>query len=91
MDDIKAGLKYLFQTENDWTLVVSGPGHLAMEAIFVNLLEQGETIAIGCNGLWGDRATDLAIRLGSTIMQIAQGMITHKVPCSLSRLESRAH
>lgn len=47
MDEIKEGLKYMFQTQNPWTLAISGPGHLGMEAALVNLLEPGETVLIG--------------------------------------------
>lgn len=47
MDEIKEGMRYVFQTQNPWTLVVSGPGHLGMEAVLVNLLEPGETVLIG--------------------------------------------
>ena len=32
MDEIQAGLKYAFQTENSLTLAVDGSGHAAMEA-----------------------------------------------------------
>jgi alanine-glyoxylate transaminase/serine-glyoxylate transaminase/serine-pyruvate transaminase len=36
-----------------------------MEAVLVNLLEAGDTVLIGVNGLWGVRAADLAQRLGN--------------------------
>ena len=29
MDEVKAGIKYAFQTENQWTVCVSGTGNLA--------------------------------------------------------------
>lgn len=64
MDDIKAGLQYTFQTQNKWTIAISGPGHLGMEAVLVNLLEPGESVLIGVNGLWGSRASETASRLG---------------------------
>jgi alanine-glyoxylate transaminase/serine-glyoxylate transaminase/serine-pyruvate transaminase len=65
MDEIKAGLQYVFQTRNKWTIAISGPGHLAMEAVLVNLLEPGESVLIGVNGLWGVRASDIATRIGT--------------------------
>ena len=67
---MKAGLKYAFQTQNDWTIAISGPGHLAMEAILVNLLETGEKAVVGCNGLWGMRAAETARRIGEFICYI---------------------
>lgn len=35
-----------------------------MEAAIANMLEPGETIVIGNNGIWGARVTDLAARYG---------------------------
>lgn len=49
MDEIKDGLRYMFQTQNPWTLAFSGPGHLGMEGVLVNLLEPGESVLIGVN------------------------------------------
>ncbi|ODN06035.1 Serine--pyruvate aminotransferase, mitochondrial [Orchesella cincta] len=72
MDEIKAGLRYVFQTSNPWTLVVSGPGHLGMEAVLVNLLEPGDKVLIGINGLWGKRAVDLANKLGASPIPLEQ-------------------
>ncbi|ODM88834.1 Serine--pyruvate aminotransferase, mitochondrial [Orchesella cincta] len=72
MDEIKAGLRYAFQTENSWTLAVSGPSHLGMEAVLVNLLEPGDKVLIGVNGLWGNRAMDLANRLGAKPIALRQ-------------------
>ena len=67
MDDIKAGLQYIFQTHNAWTLCLSGPGHLAMEAVMVNLLEPGDSVLIGVHGLWGERASIMAERAGARV------------------------
>ncbi|CAL8083464.1 unnamed protein product [Orchesella dallaii] len=72
MDEIKAGMQYAFQTKNQWTLVISGPGHLGMEAVLVNLLEPGDKVLIGVNGLWGKRAVDLANRLGASPLALEQ-------------------
>ena len=46
MDEIKAGLKYVFQTNNDYTLFITGAVHAAMEASIVNLVERGERILL---------------------------------------------
>ena len=35
-----------------------------MEAAIANMLEPGETILVGNNGIWGQRITDLAERYG---------------------------
>lgn len=64
MDEIKAGIQYAFQTHNRLTLAVSGSGHCAMEAALFNLLEQGDTVLVAINGIWGQRAADIARRMG---------------------------
>lgn len=43
-------------------LIVSGTGHAGMEACIANLIEPGETIVVGNNGIWGSRVCDLAAR-----------------------------
>ena len=65
MDDVKDGLQYAFQTKNNLTLAISGTGHAGMEAALVNLLERGDVILIGINGIWGERAADMANRQGT--------------------------
>ena len=64
MDEIKAGIQYAFQTQNRLTLAISGTGHCAMEAALLNLLEGSDTVLVGTNGIWGQRAADIARRLG---------------------------
>lgn len=67
MDDIKVGIQYIFQTQNPLTLAISGTGHCAMEAAFLNLVEQGDKVLVAVNGFWGERATDIASRLGMNL------------------------
>lgn len=58
------GLRYFFQTSSPYTLLVSGTGHAGMEAVVANLLEPGDKIIVGVNGIWGERVSDLAERYG---------------------------
>ena len=67
MDEIKAGMQYAFQTKNRLTLVLSASGHSGMEACLGNLLEPGETIVIVKCGIWGERAADMASRIGANV------------------------
>lgn len=60
--EIQQGLRYVFQTSSKHVLMVSGTGHAGMEACIANLLEPGETIVVGNNGIWGARVCDLAER-----------------------------
>ncbi|KAI6196774.1 RNA binding protein [Aphelenchoides besseyi] len=64
MDDVREGLKYVLQTNNKLTFVVSGTGHAGMECALLNLLERGEKVLIVRNGIWGERASSLSKRLG---------------------------
>ncbi|XP_058700469.1 alanine--glyoxylate aminotransferase isoform X2 [Poecile atricapillus] len=70
MDEIKAGIQYAFQTQNRLTLAISGSGHCAMEAALFNLLEQGDTALVAINGIWGQRAADIARRLGANVYEL---------------------
>ncbi|KAL7990754.1 hypothetical protein Chor_014184 [Crotalus horridus] len=72
MDDIKVGIQYIFQTQNPLTLAISGTGHCAMEAAFLNLVEQGDKVLVAVNGFWGERATDIASRLGAEVHQLVK-------------------
>ncbi|XP_044272069.1 alanine--glyoxylate aminotransferase-like [Tribolium madens] len=70
MDDIKAGIRYVFQTTNPLTLVVSASGHGGMEAVLCNLLEPGDTALIAINGIWGTRAASMAARYGAKVVTL---------------------
>ncbi|XP_064241011.1 alanine--glyoxylate aminotransferase [Passer domesticus] len=91
MDEIKAGIQYAFQTRNRLSLAVSGSGHSAMEAALANLLEPGDTVLVAINGIWGQRAAEIARRLGAKVCEllkppgkyftprdIEQGLVQHK-------------
>lgn len=65
MEETKAGIQYAFQTTNDYTFAISGTGHAAMEAAICNILEPGEVFLSVVGGIWGERAIDIAKRLGA--------------------------
>ncbi|XP_017887620.1 serine--pyruvate aminotransferase, mitochondrial [Ceratina calcarata] len=85
MDEIKAGLQYVFQTKNRLTLAISASGHGGMEACLVNLLEPGDTILIVKCGLWGERAADMANRLGANVRLLET---EHNVGITLEQLKT---
>jgi alanine-glyoxylate transaminase/serine-glyoxylate transaminase/serine-pyruvate transaminase len=64
MDDCKAGIQYIFQTNNKMTLSLSSTGHSAMECVMTNMLEKDDVVLIATNGIWGQRAQDMAGRQG---------------------------
>ena len=67
MEDIKALLRYTYQTKNDFTIPVSGTGSAAMEACVCNMIEPGDTMLIGVNGYFGKRLVDMASRYGAKV------------------------
>jgi len=70
MDDVRLGIQYIFQTRNALTFAVSGTGHAGMECAILNLLEQGETLLVLQNGIWGHRAAELGRRLGLKVERV---------------------
>ncbi|XP_046848122.1 serine--pyruvate aminotransferase-like [Xenia sp. Carnegie-2017] len=63
MDEVKMGLQYIWQTTNTHTFALSGTGHCGIEASIMNMTERGEKILICVNGIWGERASDMAERI----------------------------
>jgi len=70
MEEIKGMLREVFQTENEMTFPVSGTGSAGMEFCFVNLIEPGDEIVIGVNGVFGTRMCDVAERCGATVHRV---------------------
>ena len=70
MADVQEGLRYLFGTDNEHTLAISGTGSAAMEAAFANLLEPGETALVPSNGYFGDRMGQVASRTGAEVVSV---------------------
>lgn len=64
MDEVKALLRYAFQTENALTMPVSAPGSAGMETCFVNLVEPGDTVVVCINGVFGQRMQQNVERIG---------------------------
>ncbi|KAM8953869.1 alanine--glyoxylate aminotransferase [Pelodytes ibericus] len=91
MDEIKQGIQYAFQTKNNLTLAVSGSGHCAMETALFNVVEKGDVVLIAVKGIWGERAADIAGRIGAdvrllskppgngfTLKDVEKGLAEHK-------------
>lgn len=68
MNDIQTLLRTVFQTTNRFTIAVSGTGSAGMEAAVVNLVEPGDTVIVGVNGMFGTRLATIVERCsGKTI------------------------
>lgn len=70
LDDVNVRLRGVFGTLNETTFAVSGTGSAGMEAALVNLLEPGDTAIIGVNGYFGGRLSEMARRMGATVVTV---------------------
>ena len=70
MDRVKADLRALFSTENDFTLPISATGSAGMEACIVNLVEPGDRVVVGIHGVFGERMKDLVQRQGGNAIEV---------------------
>ncbi|MEH2061355.1 MAG: alanine--glyoxylate aminotransferase family protein [Nostoc sp.] len=72
MDEIQSLLRYVWQTENQLTIAVSGTGTAAMEATIANAVEPGDVVLIGVAGYFGNRLVDMAGRYGADVRNITK-------------------
>jgi alanine-glyoxylate transaminase/serine-glyoxylate transaminase/serine-pyruvate transaminase len=70
MEEIKTMLRQVFVTRNEMTFPVSGTGSAGMEFCFVNLIEPGDEVIVGVNGVFGTRMVDLAERCGARVVKV---------------------
>lgn len=65
-------LRYVFETENQLTVPVSGTGTAAMESAVANMVEPGDPVLVCCNGYFGLRLADMAERYGGDVETITR-------------------
>ncbi len=70
MDEVADQLRTLFGTANAMTIPISGTGSAGMETAFDNLVEPGDTVIIGVNGVFGQRMADNAVRAGAEVVAV---------------------
>ena len=70
MNDIQALLRFVFQTENRFTIAVSGTGSAGMEASIVNIVEPGDAVIVGVNGMFGTRLATIVERCGGKAIRV---------------------
>lgn len=69
-DETCARLRRVFRTDHELTVPVSGTGSAGMEACFVNLVEPGDTVVVGVNGVFGERMCEVARRCGAEVVRV---------------------
>ncbi len=70
MDELRAMMRAVFQTENELTMPMSGTGSAGMETCLVNLLETGDRVLVGVNGVFGTRIAEVARRCGAEVTEV---------------------
>jgi alanine-glyoxylate transaminase / serine-glyoxylate transaminase / serine-pyruvate transaminase len=65
-------LRYVFQTQNEWTFALSGTGTSSMEAALSNLIEPGDDVLVAVIGYFGERLAEIAARQGANVDRISK-------------------
>lgn len=71
-DQVADMLRTVFRTSNRLTYAVSGTGSAGMETAVANLIEPGDTIMVGVNGVFGTRFADAARRQGADVVALEE-------------------
>lgn len=67
MDETCEMLRKVYRTANALTFPVSGTGMAGMECVAVNLIEPGDEVIVGVNGVFGTRMKDVMERCGAVV------------------------
>src|SRR5690242_19779639 len=70
LEETAALLRWMFQTENEMTLCISGSGFSGAEAVLTNLLEEGDTILVGNVGYFSGQIGDISRRAGANVVNL---------------------
>ncbi len=70
MEQVRSMLQAVFGTANQLTIPMSGTGSAGMEAAMVNLVEPGDRVLVGVNGVFGGRLCAVAERAGGEVVQV---------------------
>lgn len=84
MEELKALLRYAYQTGNALTFPVSGPGSVGMEYCFVNMVAPGDKVVVCRNGVFGGRMIENVERAGGTAIVVEDAW---GEPCDPQKLE----
>ncbi len=70
MNDVQSSLRMIFETEHRFTIAISGTGSAGMEASIVNLVEPGDAVIVGINGIFGTRLASVVDRCGGKAIRV---------------------
>lgn len=63
-------LRFVFQTENELTVPISGTGSAGMEAALSNFIEHGDNVLVAVLGYFGERLFEMASRYTGNVDRI---------------------
>ncbi len=70
MKEVQELLRFIFQTENELTVPISGTGSAGMEAALCNFIEPGDNVLVAVLGYFGERLFEMAGRYGAQVDRI---------------------
>ncbi len=70
MQEVQQLLRFVFQTENELTVPISGTGSAGMEAALCNFIEPGDNVLVAVLGYFGERMVEMAARYGANVDRI---------------------
>jgi alanine-glyoxylate transaminase/serine-glyoxylate transaminase/serine-pyruvate transaminase len=70
MKEVQELLRFVFQTENELTVPISGTGSAGMEAALSNFIEPGDNVLVAVLGYFGERLFEMAGRYGAQVDRI---------------------
>ncbi len=70
MKEVQELLRYVFQTENELTVPISGTGSAGMETAISNFIEPGDNVLVAVLGYFGERLFEMASRYTDNVDRI---------------------
>ncbi len=62
--------RQVFETKNEWTLVIDGTARAAIEALLASIVEPGDRVLVASFGRFGQLLTEIARRAGADVRVI---------------------
>lgn len=84
LKQVVAGLKYIYQTEND-IIVLAASGTGAMESAVVNVVNPGDHVLVGSMGNFGERWKKLTATWGAEVTALDCDWGTKVVPADIEK------
>ncbi len=69
LDQVQAMIAEVFGTNDSLTLPISATGSAGMEACLINLIEPGDRVLVGINGVFGTRMATIVERCGGEVIR----------------------